>query len=141
MAQILSVDNHKEKDKQQRAEINLHLKGKDIFVESANGNLYAAIDLLIDKLDRQVVSTWSVCKRTRTTRSSFNRRSTRSNCRRNNLHRNTRRPVRRAFLRLRAGVQPVRPRCATHAVLYNVPVIAGGAGCGSCLAGCRCRTP
>ena len=52
---LLSVDNHKEKDKQQRAEINLHLKGKDIFVESANGNLYAAIDLLIDKLDRQVV--------------------------------------------------------------------------------------
>jgi putative sigma-54 modulation protein len=52
---ILSVDNHKEKDKQQRAEINLHLKGKDIFVESANGSLYAAIDLLIDKLDRQVV--------------------------------------------------------------------------------------
>ena len=86
---ILSVDNHKEKDKQQRAEINLHLKGKDIFVESANGNLYAAIDLLIDKLDRRSSSTWSVCKRTRTTRSSFNRRSTRSNCRRNNLHRNT----------------------------------------------------
>jgi putative sigma-54 modulation protein len=52
---ILSVDNHKEKDKQQRAEVSLHLKGKDIFVESANGNLYAAIDLLIDKLDRQVV--------------------------------------------------------------------------------------
>lgn len=52
---ILSVDNHKEKDKQQRAEVNLHLKRKDIFVESANGSLYAAIDLLIDKLDRQVV--------------------------------------------------------------------------------------
>ncbi len=52
---ILSVDNHKEKDKQQRAEINLHLKGKEIFVESINGDLYAAIDLLIDKLDRQVV--------------------------------------------------------------------------------------
>ncbi|MEX3582304.1 MAG: ribosome-associated translation inhibitor RaiA [Burkholderia sp.] len=53
---ILSVDNHKEKDKRQRAKINLHLKGKkEIFVESINGDLYAAIDLLIDKLDRQVV--------------------------------------------------------------------------------------
>lgn len=53
---ILSVNNHKEKDKRQRAEINLHLKGKkEIFVESINGDLYAAIDLLIDKLDRQVV--------------------------------------------------------------------------------------
>ena len=52
---VLSVDNHKEKDKRQRVEVNLHLKGKDIFVESANGDMYAAIDLLVDKLDRQVV--------------------------------------------------------------------------------------
>jgi len=51
---ILSVDNHKEKDKQQRAEINLHLKGKDIFVEQCHEDLYAAIDQLMDKLDRQV---------------------------------------------------------------------------------------
>jgi len=52
---VLSVDNHKEKDKRQKVETNLHLKGKDIFVESANGDLYAAIDLMVDKLDRQVV--------------------------------------------------------------------------------------
>jgi putative sigma-54 modulation protein len=52
---VLSVDNHKEKDRRQKVEVNLHLKGKDIFVESANGDLYAAIDLVIDKLDRQVV--------------------------------------------------------------------------------------
>jgi len=52
---VLSVDNHKEKDKRQRVEVNLHLKGKDIFVESANGDMYAAIDLMVDKLDRQVV--------------------------------------------------------------------------------------
>ncbi|MEM5426109.1 ribosome hibernation-promoting factor, HPF/YfiA family [Paraburkholderia ferrariae] len=50
---LLSVDNHKETS--QRAEISLHVKGRDIFVESADGDLYAAIDLLIDKLDRQVV--------------------------------------------------------------------------------------
>lgn len=52
---VLSVDNHKEKDKRQKVEVNLHLKGKDIFVESANGDMYAAIDLVVDKLDRQVV--------------------------------------------------------------------------------------
>lgn len=52
---LFSVDNHREKSKRQRAEISLHLKGKDIFVESADGDLYAAIDLLIDKLDRQVI--------------------------------------------------------------------------------------
>ncbi|HKT97134.1 MAG TPA: ribosome-associated translation inhibitor RaiA, partial [Paraburkholderia sp.] len=43
------------KDKRQKVEVNLHLKGKDIFVESANGDMYAAIDLVVDKLDRQVV--------------------------------------------------------------------------------------
>ena len=38
----------------QKAEITLHLKGKDIFADSSDTDLYAAIDLLIDKLDRQV---------------------------------------------------------------------------------------
>lgn len=52
---VLSVDDHREKDKRQKAEISLRLKGKDIFLESAHGDLYAAIDLLIDKLDRQVM--------------------------------------------------------------------------------------
>ena len=52
---LLAVDPHKEKEKRQKAEICLHLKGKDIFVESEDSDLYAAIDLLIDKLDRQVI--------------------------------------------------------------------------------------
>nr|CAC19347.1 hypothetical protein [Cupriavidus necator] len=52
---LLSVDNHKEKDKRQYAEINLHLQGKDIFVEAHHEDLYAAIDCLVDKLDRQVI--------------------------------------------------------------------------------------
>lgn len=39
----------------QRAEITVHVRGKDIFVESEDADLYAAIDNLIDKLDRQVV--------------------------------------------------------------------------------------
>lgn len=39
----------------QKAEINLHVRGKDIFAESTDEDLYAAIDSLIDKLDRQVL--------------------------------------------------------------------------------------
>ena len=39
----------------QKAEINLHLRGKDLHCEAVDEDLYAAIDLLIDKLDRQVV--------------------------------------------------------------------------------------
>jgi putative sigma-54 modulation protein len=38
----------------QKAEITLHVKGKDIYADSSDADLYAAIDLLIDKLDRQV---------------------------------------------------------------------------------------
>ena len=44
----------KEKDRRQKAEVNLHVKGRDIFVETAHEDLYAAIDQLMDKLDRQV---------------------------------------------------------------------------------------
>jgi putative sigma-54 modulation protein len=39
----------------QKAEINVHVKGRDLFAQSTNDNLYAAIDLLVDKLDRQVI--------------------------------------------------------------------------------------
>ncbi len=52
---LLTVDNQKEKDRRQRAEVTVHVKGKDIFVESAHEDLYAAIDQLMDKLDRQVI--------------------------------------------------------------------------------------
>jgi putative sigma-54 modulation protein len=37
------------------AEVTLHVKGRDIFVEQASEDMYAAIDQLMDKLDRQVV--------------------------------------------------------------------------------------
>lgn len=47
---ILSVDKLK-----QKAEVTVHLSGKDIHVEAVDGDLYAAIDLLVDKLDRQVL--------------------------------------------------------------------------------------
>lgn len=51
---LLTVEKQKEKDRRQKAEVNLHVKGKDIFVETAHEDLYAAIDQLVDKLDRQV---------------------------------------------------------------------------------------
>jgi putative sigma-54 modulation protein len=46
---ILSVEKLK-----QKAEVTVHLAGKDIYVESIDEDLYAAIDVLADKLDRQV---------------------------------------------------------------------------------------
>jgi len=55
IAVILTVDKLKEKDKRHKVDINLHVPGKDIHVESMAQDLYAAIDLLVDKLDRQVI--------------------------------------------------------------------------------------
>jgi putative sigma-54 modulation protein len=39
----------------QRAEITLRLRGNNIHVESVDNDMYAAIDMLVDKLDRQVL--------------------------------------------------------------------------------------
>ena len=39
----------------QRVEASVHLSGKDIHVQSHDADMYAAIDGLIDKLDRQVL--------------------------------------------------------------------------------------
>jgi len=47
---ILSVNKLK-----QKAEVTVHVRGKDIFVESDDQDLYAAIDMLVDKLDRQII--------------------------------------------------------------------------------------
>jgi putative sigma-54 modulation protein len=47
---ILSVEKLR-----QRAEVTVHLRGKDIFVESDDADLYAAIDGLVDKLDRRIL--------------------------------------------------------------------------------------
>ena len=55
IAVILSIDNLTEKEKRQKAEINLRMSGKTVHVESAAQDMYAAIDLLIDRLDRQVM--------------------------------------------------------------------------------------
>jgi len=51
---LLSVEKLKEKERRQKAEVTLHAKGKDIFIEQASEDMYAAIDQLMDKLDRQV---------------------------------------------------------------------------------------
>lgn len=52
---LLRIERPKEKEKRQKAECNIHVKGKDIFAETTHEDLYAAIDELVDKLDRQVV--------------------------------------------------------------------------------------
>ncbi len=51
---LLTVEKLREKERRQKAEVTLHTKGKDIFVEQSNEDMYAAIDELMDKLDRQV---------------------------------------------------------------------------------------
>ena len=40
---------------QHKAEVTMHLPGKDIHCEAQAENLYAAIDALIDKTDRKVI--------------------------------------------------------------------------------------
>ena len=47
---VLSVDKLR-----QKVEANLHIRGKDIHAEAIEPDMYAAIDALADKLDRQVV--------------------------------------------------------------------------------------
>jgi putative sigma-54 modulation protein len=47
---ILSVEKLR-----QKAEVTLHVPGRDLHCECEDADLYAAIDLLADKLDRQVL--------------------------------------------------------------------------------------
>ncbi len=47
---ILSVEKL-----QQKVEATIHVRGKEIFAESDDQNMYAAIDSLVDKLDRSVI--------------------------------------------------------------------------------------
>ena len=39
----------------QKIEVKVHLRGKDLFCECVDGDMYAAIDGLVDKLDRQIL--------------------------------------------------------------------------------------
>ena len=47
---ILSVDKLI-----QKAEATVHVSGKDVFADASHEDLYAAIDSLADKLDRQLI--------------------------------------------------------------------------------------
>ena len=53
---------------QQKVEVNVHLRGKDIYVECEDADMYAAIDTLIDKLDRQIIKHKEKFSERRTTR-------------------------------------------------------------------------
>ncbi|WP_296053597.1 ribosome hibernation promoting factor [uncultured Alteromonas sp.] len=39
----------------QKAEATMHLSGAEVFASSENQDMYAAIDSMVDKLDRQVI--------------------------------------------------------------------------------------
>ena len=47
---VLSVEKLR-----QKAEANLHISGAKVFADSIHEDMYAAIDSLTDKLDRQVI--------------------------------------------------------------------------------------
>jgi len=47
---ILSVEKQR-----QKAESTIHISGGDVFADAEHDDLYAAIDLLADKLDRQLI--------------------------------------------------------------------------------------
>ena len=40
---------------QRKVEASIHVRGRDLFAESQDRDMYAAIDALVDKLDRQIV--------------------------------------------------------------------------------------
>ena len=47
---VLSVEKMR-----QRAEATIHVSGAELFADADSEDLYAAIDMLIDKLDRQII--------------------------------------------------------------------------------------
>jgi putative sigma-54 modulation protein len=55
IAITLGVERPSEKERRHKAEVNLRLKGDTIHVESHAESVYAAIDILEEKVDRQVM--------------------------------------------------------------------------------------
>lgn len=39
----------------QKAEVSMHIKGAQLFADAEHEDMYAAIDLMVDKLDRQLL--------------------------------------------------------------------------------------
>lgn len=39
----------------QKAEANVHINGSEVFASAVNDDMYASIDTLVDKLDRQIL--------------------------------------------------------------------------------------
>lgn len=54
MMVLLSIENQAEKDRRQKAECRLNVKGKQLFAKSLSDDMYAALDELADKVARQV---------------------------------------------------------------------------------------
>ena len=48
------IDNATEKALRHTAELTIHLKGKELYAEAHNEDLYHAIDAVVNKLERQV---------------------------------------------------------------------------------------
>jgi putative sigma-54 modulation protein len=54
--QVINVNVTLEIDsKAQKASANLHVSGQDFHAEASEADMYLAIDLMTDKLDRQVI--------------------------------------------------------------------------------------
>ncbi|MDO8301141.1 ribosome hibernation-promoting factor, HPF/YfiA family [Lacisediminimonas sp.] len=51
---VLTLEENADKDKRQRAEVNVRVKGDTLHAESYAQDLYAALDSVVEKLDRQV---------------------------------------------------------------------------------------
>ena len=53
---LLSVERQKEKEKEKRQRVvcNLRVKGDELCVQCSHHDLYAAVDALVDRLDRMV---------------------------------------------------------------------------------------
>ena len=51
---LLTVEKISDKERRQRAECTIHVKGNDLVAESSHADLYTAVNEMIDKLDRKV---------------------------------------------------------------------------------------
>ena len=52
---LISVEKIAEKERRHAVQGTVRVKGREIFCEQAHEDMYAAIDQLMDKLDRQVL--------------------------------------------------------------------------------------